>query len=317
MPGERWRFVRGPWSVVRRWSMGGLAWPRTTDYGLWTTLGLALLLGFLGAQAATAHSEEATVSTRTYTPITVDGTLHDWVRRLEASNWTGQMEVKKGQVIEWIRAVPAHVNVLTSRVESGEIESPRDFSAVIYTLWDDQHFYVAATVTDDQVVSQHEGGDIWQDDCLELWFDCRHDAVTHTLFQDDEYQLGFSPAGRDRGRALAWAWRNPRTEPVIAAMRVASAVTPTGYLLEGSVPWAVLSGCRPKVGGMIGFNISLVDKDEDQLWTHVTWSGQLHSNPSQFGHLYFVDAPVDLFPSDVFEAPAGPSPFDALWGQGE
>jgi len=58
----------------------------------------------------------------------------------------------------------------------------------------------------------------------------------------------------------------------------------------------------------------MVDKDEDQLWTHITWSGELHSDPSQFGHLFFVDAPVDLFPADVFEVPAGASPFDSLWG---
>lgn len=251
-----------------------------------------------------AHSEEAAVAVRTYTPITVNGTLDDWVRRLEESNWTGQLEVKKGRVLEWIRAVPIHVNTLMSKVESGSIASPEDFSATVYLLWDERHLYVAAVVNDDQVVTQHEAGDIWQDDALELWLDCRHDAVTHTLFQDDEYQLGFSPSSQYRSQALAWAWRNPKADAVTSAMKAGSSTTPKGYIVEGSVPWAVLQGCRPSAGSMIGFNVSVVDKDEDQLWTHVTWSGVLHSDPSQFGHLYFVDAPVDLFPADVFEAPA-------------
>ena len=273
-------------------------------------LGLVLSL----APAGWPHSEEAAICTRTYTAIRVDGTLEDWVRRLESSNWAGQLEVKKGNVLEWIRAVPAYVNTLMSKVESGNVKSPADLSAVVYTAWDARHLYIAAVVTDDEVVTQHEGADIWQDDAVEIWLDCRHDAVTHTLVQDDEYQLGFSPASQYRSQALGWAWRNPRPEPVLKALKVASSPRPGGYVLEAAVPWETLQGCQPAVGGMIGFNLSIVDKDEDQLWTHITWSGELHSDPSQFGHLYFVDAPVDLFPSDVFDAPAAPSPMDELWG---
>jgi len=160
---------------------------------------------------------------------------------------------------------------------------------------------VAAVVTDDEMVTQHQDADIWQDDAVEIWLDCRHDAITKTLMQDDEYQLGFSPTSKYRPRALAWAWRNPQAEAVVKAMKVGSTVTPTGYIVEGAVPWTVLKGCQPSVGGMVGFNLSLVDKDEDQSWTHLTWAGQLHSDPTQFGHLYFLDAPVDLLPSDVFE----------------
>lgn len=270
---------------------------------LWARVALCLGLALWPALPARPHSEEATISVKTYTPVTVDGTLNDWVRRLESSNWTGKLEVKKGRVVEWMRAVPIYLNTLTSTVEAGTVKSPEDFSATVYTLWDERNLYVAAVVHDDQVVTQQRGADMWQDDGLELWLDCRHDALTHTLFQDDEYQLGFSPAGPSRPQAVAWAWRNPRTEPVIAAMTVASSLTPEGYVLEAAVPWAALQGCQPAVGGMIGFNISAVDKDDDQLWTHLTWSGKLHSDPSQFGHLYLVDAPVNLFPEDVFEVP--------------
>lgn len=283
-----------------------------------TRLSILLFSVLVVAQRAEAHSEEATVSERTYTPITVDGRLEEWIRRFEESDWTGRLAVQKGQVLEQVRAVPAYVNTLTAKVEAGTVSRPEDLSAIVYTLWDAKQWYVAAVVTDDQVVTQHQGADIWQDDCVELWLDCRHDAVTHTLFQDDEYQLGFSPASPGgRNQALAWAWRNPQTQRVTAAMHVASAALPGGYVLEAAVPWDVLRGCEPSVGGMVGFNISIVDKDEDQLWTHVTWSGQLHSDPTQFGHLYFVDAPIDLFPSDVFETPPGRSPWERPRGPSE
>ena len=261
-----------------------------------------------------AHSEEAGVAVQTYTPIVVDGTLTEWVRRLERSDWSAQLKVKGGAALEWMRAAPMYVNALTSRVEAGAVSSPEDFSAVVYTVWDPTYLYVAAVVTDDEVMTEHEGEDIWQDDAIELWFDCRHDAVTHTLFQDDEYQIGVSPAGPQRNRAVGWAWRNPQAQAVTRALEVASTLTPTGYVLEASVPWAVLQGCHPAIGGMIGFNLSAVDKDADQLWTHITWSGKLHSDPSQFGHLYFVDAPVDLFPSDVFEGTAAPVPWEESSG---
>ena len=260
---------------------------------------------------AWAHSKEATISIKTYLPIEIDGRLDDWTRRVESANWTAKMAMKKGQVLEWIRAVPAYLNMITSKVESGMISGPNDLAVAVYTLWDEKTWYIAATVTDDQVVTQHDGENIWQDDAVELWLDCRHDAVTHTLFQDDEYQLGFSPASQYRNNAIAWAWRNPKSDAVIKSAQIASALVPGGYIIEASVPWAVLQGCSPTVGGMIGFNISVVDKDEDQLWSHVTWSGQLHSDPSQFGHLYFMDAPVDLFPADVFEKTDERPPWDA------
>lgn len=287
---------------------------RTTDHGLRTPWWLLVILLCWPGPWVGAHSEESAISLRSYTPITVDGTLNDWVRRLESSNWTAQLEIKKGRVYEWIRAAPAYLNTTIARVESGTIKSAEDFSAVVYTLWDDTYLYIAAVVTDDEVVTQQQGENIWQDDGLELWIDCRHDAVTNTLFQEDEYQLGFSPASKYRKEPVGWVWRNPNPEPTRKALRVASAAKPGGYVIEAAVPWKALTGCQPTYGGMIGFNLSMVDKDEDQLWTHVTWSGQLHSNPSQFGHLFFVDAPVDLFPSDVFEVPATGSSLEEILG---
>ena len=252
---------------------------------------------------AWAHSDKATVSVKTYTPITVDGSLEDWVRRLEESNWVGRLQVQKGLVAHWMRAVPTPLNALTAHVAAGTIVSPADFSASVYTLWDDQRFYVAAIVTDDEVVTQHQQAAIAQDDALELWCDCRHDAVTHTLMQDDEYHLGFSPGGQPREHAEAWAWQHAQANEVVSAMAVASSLTPSGYLLEASVPWEVLNGCQPAVGSMIGLNISIGDKDSTQPRRVVIWSGQRESDPTQFGHLYFVDAPVDLFASDVLDGP--------------
>jgi hypothetical protein len=172
-------------------------------------------------------------------------------------------------------------------------------------MWDEQNFYFAAVVTDSEIVTQHEGEDIWQDDCVEIWLDGRHEAVTHTMMHDDEYQIGISPKSKDRDKTLAWVWRNSKSEPVMAEMKYASTLTETGYIIECAIPFSVLNGLKPKIYSSIGFNVTGVDKDKDEVWTHITWSGILHSDPTQFGDLYFMDAPIIVFNKDLIEAAEG------------
>ncbi|MBN1794199.1 MAG: hypothetical protein JW844_04465 [Candidatus Omnitrophica bacterium] len=247
-----------------------------------------------------AHSEEAAVCVKTYNLIKIDAELADWTTRIDPENWGALLKLKKGEVEDWMMmAPPSYVNKLTSRVEAGEVSTPKDFSMTFYCMWDEENFYFAAEVTDDAVVAQHEGDDIWQDDCIEVWFDGRYDAVTKTMFQDDEYQIGFSPRSKDRPKTIGWCWRNPNPQPVISNMKVASRLTETGYILEVAIPFSALRGITPEVCKVMGFNVSVVDKDQDQLWTHITWSGYLHSNPTQFGKLYFVDAPIEVNISDL------------------
>ena len=259
------------------------------------------LLVLVWSSTALAHSEEATVCVRTYDTVTVDGDLRDWTRRIDETNWSAQLRVKKGLLDHWMmKAVPGHVNTLTANVEAGQIDSPEDFSMVFYTMWDETNLYLAYIVVDNEVVSQHEGADIWQDDCVELWIDARHDAITRTLFQDDEYQIGLSPKSKvSRGSDELWVWRNPDSDLVIEQSQIASVSTEDGYVLEAAIPWRTIHGLKPEPGTWIGFNISAVDKDLDESWTHIVWSGNQHSNPTQFGHLYFVDAAIDLIPSDL------------------
>src|SRR3989338_9229435 len=114
--------VTSPRSTVHSPWMNGRVALWTVVCGLWTaTLGLS--------GVATAHSGEATVSVKTYTPVVIDGKLEEWVRRVERSNWTGKLELQKGQVVPWIRAVAAHLNALVSKVEAGAVDSLEDFSA--------------------------------------------------------------------------------------------------------------------------------------------------------------------------------------------
>lgn len=247
-----------------------------------------------------AHSEEATICVKTYDPVVIDGKLDDWVRKLESSNWAAMLDIKKGKTEMWMRAVPGYLNTITSKVEAGAIDNPKDFNAVFYTMWDEQNFYFAAVVNKKgEVVTQHEGENIWQDDCLEIWLDGRHEAVTHTMSHDDEYQIGISPKSKYRDKTIAWVWRNPNPAPVMAAIQCASALSETGYIVEAAIPFSALKGLKPKLYSSVGFNVSIVNKTENELWSHITWAGTLHSDPTQFGDLYFMDAPIVVFLKDL------------------
>lgn len=265
---------------------------------------LGIILGVLVySSAAFAHSEQAAVCVRTYKPIEVDGDLKDWVKELDSSNWEAQLEIKKGKVTRWIRAVPGYINHLNSHVEAGNVKDANDFSAVFYTLWDEQNFYLAVIVKDNEVITREEGGDIWKDDCMEVWFDAYHDAFTPEMVQDDDIQFGLSPKSKFRDTTLGFAWRNPGADKAAAAIahRVASKLTEDGYVIEAAIPWQVINGAEPQIGKLMGFNISGIDKDKNKAWTHVIWSGVSHSNPMQFGHIYFVDEPVTILPSEFIQ----------------
>ncbi len=236
------------------------------------SLAMAILVNFgLTSKAVWAASEQAAICRKTDSKITVDGDLKDWGK-----------------------AVPAYVTKFTSHIEKGEVKDDSDFSMVFYTLYDDENFYFAALVIDDDVITKNTGADIWQDDCIEIWLDDAHDSTTPVMFAEDDYQIGFSPQSDGRKSTESYVWRNPDPEPVMKSMKVASSLTGKGYIIEASIPIKVLNELDPKSQKVIGFNISVCDVDKDGAWTHIVWSGKLHSDPRQFGELYFVTQPPSL-----------------------
>lgn len=250
-------------------------------------------------KVAFAHSEESTICIKTHTKIVIDGDLRDWARRVDKSDWSALLNIKKGQMGNLMKAVPTYINILTSNVETGKIDSPQDYSAIFYTLWDDDNIYLAFIVIDDELIPEKEDENIWQDDCIEVWFDTRHDAVTAEMFQEDEYQIGLTAFVEKKQQALKWVWRNPYSEEVREKIQVASVIFEGGYVIEAAIPIKAMRGLAPQECKYVGFNVSGVDKDKDGVWTHITWSGKLHSDPTQFGHLYFMEEPIDIFLSDV------------------
>jgi len=194
-----------------------------------------------------------------------------------------------GNLKDWTKAEPAYVTKSASYVEKGKVKDDSDLSVAFYTLYDEVNLYFAAIVTDDEVITRQKDGAIWQDDCIEIWLDDANDSTTPIMFADDDYQIGVSPQSETRKSTESYVWQNPDAELVMKAIKVASALTDKGYIIEASIPIKVLYELDPKSQKVIGFNISVCDLDKDGVWTHITWSGKLHSDPTQFGKLYFVE----------------------------
>jgi len=255
---------------------------------------LGLIICILAASAISANSGKMAIAIRRYQPIVIDGRLGDWTEAIPESDWHARLLAKKGKFMGSFDSSSNFLNTTTSLVEAGEVSSLKDFSGVFYLMWDEKKIYFAARIIDDQVITRHQDGDIWQDDSIEVWLDLRHDAVTEKLKQDDEYQIGFSPGSKTRIKTVGWVWRNPEPEKVIKALEYDSSLTDDGYIIEAAIPFSVLKGANPEIGSVIGFNISGVDNDENEAWTHITWSGKLHSDPTEFGDLLYIDAPIEL-----------------------
>ena len=120
------------------------------------------------------------VAPQTDAKITVDGKLDEWKLNI----------FKNDQKI-----------VLTKKngfINAGTIDDDKDFSAVIYALYDNDNLYLASEVKDDATEKGFAGGNNWQNDCIEIWIDGAGDQGTMTDRggnDPDNYQLNVDVNG--------------------------------------------------------------------------------------------------------------------------
>jgi hypothetical protein len=155
-----------------------------------------------------------------------------------------------------------------------------DCSANFYAMWDDSSIYIAVEAKDDNVVTTQTGGDIWKNDCAEVFF-----ATTNAVGGHDEhYQYGITPNG------MKWNWCNMdgagSKEPDYVTL--AASETAGGYVMEASVEYAQLASLDFSTDAVIGFHPVLDDCDGDGTARdlQITWTGlEAHDQSQGFGHL--------------------------------
>jgi len=197
------------------------------------------------------------------TPDAIDGDLSDW--NLEAM-------------------IPAVLDV-EKQLFQGQVswDSPEDCSGEFYLLWDDVNIYMAVVVKDDTLSMDKTGGNIWNADCVEIFFSTTNAVEGH----DEHYQYGFN------FKEQKWNWCNMdgagQTEPVY--MQVASTETADGYICEVAIPYGQMPSLDFSVGNIIGFHPVLDDTDNGNRELQMTWTGRTaHDQSLGFGHIVLSDA---------------------------
>jgi endo-1,4-beta-xylanase len=148
-------------------------------------------------------------------------------------------------------------------------------TAKVKTLWDNQHLYVYAVVTDMKL--SKASTNTWEQDSIEVFLD-QNNAKTSTYQPDDaQYRVNFDNEQSFNGGATA------------GLIKSATKITPGGYIVELSI---LLDAVKPAAGGRIGFDFQ-VNNDEDgdgvrdsvAIWHDPT--GQSYQNTSGIGVLEF------------------------------
>lgn len=164
-------------------------------------------------------------------PITIDGNLNDW--DLTAPH-----------------AVLEKKNVLYG---ASAWARPEDLSYKTFIEWDENALYIAIDVTDDKIVQQKTGPDMWEGDHTELWLDidCAGDWI-EAVNSDDDFQFGLSPGDFDQLKPEVYIWTPTLPDEVKYKdiIEIVSSKNPDGYIVETRIPGEVLfSVCAlPRVG---------------------------------------------------------------------
>ena len=225
------------------------------------------------------------------TPEAIDGDLSDW--NLEAMT-------------------PAVLDV-AEQLFSGQESwtGPEDCSGEFYLLWDDVNIYVAVVVKDDKLSMNKTGGDIWNADCVEIFFATTNAVAGHA----EHYQYGFN-ANNQR-----WNWCNIDGAGSIEPdyLQIASTLTADGYICEAAIPYAQMPSLDFSVGNAIGFHPVFDDTDDGDRELQMTWTGrEAHDQSLGFGHMILsADSalvPVDMKIGYAIQPPVIDGEVDGIWG---
>lgn len=103
-------------------------------------------------------------------------------------NYTDTPPVIDGVVdAEWSN----HASEDISNNNQGTVSSDTDLSASYKITWDNSFLYLLVEVSDD-VVHSDDDASVWQDDCLEVYFDIGNDKLTSYGIDDYQYQFRYN-----------------------------------------------------------------------------------------------------------------------------
>lgn len=227
--------------------------------GLITVVGMSLAVAAPPAVHPTT-GEPLVIDCLRGTPDAIDGDLSDWN----------------------LAAMTPAVLDSADQIYTGTWGGPQDCSGKFYVLWDDTNVYIAAIIKDDLLSMDKTGGDIWNADCVEVFFGTTNAIGDHT----EHYQWGFNANGE------TWNWEDMEDAGGIVPeyMQYGYALTADGYTCEVAIPYAEISSLDWSVGNAIGFHPCIDDTEAADREIQMTWTGrEAHDQSLGFGQIILSD----------------------------
>ncbi len=233
----------------------------------WLIAGLITLVSLSVAMAdpAAVHpttGEPLVIDCLRGTPDAIDGDLSDWN----------------------LAAMTPAVLDTAEQVYTGTWGGPDDCSGKFYFLWDDKYIYMGVIVKDDLLSMNKADGNIWNADCVEMFFGST-DAVPsgdHT----GHYQYGFN------ANEQTWNWCNMDSggQTAVDYLQVAATETADGYICEAAIEYGRMTALDFSVGNTIGLHPCIDDTESADRDLQITWTGrEAHDQSLGFGYLVLSD----------------------------
>lgn len=160
-----------------------------------------------------------------------------------------------GNLNDWKGAVPIYLHS-QNQVVGLTNWTPSDLSAVAYTAWDNKYFYFAAKVTDQKFYQPYTGGNIWQGDSIQLYFDPLNDKTQGRSPDDQDFGVALTPNGPE-----VWAWNGQVRGKVYGAKAMITHGKNGDLTYEVAIPLSTMSDLKPVSGHRFGFDMLINDNN--------------------------------------------------------
>ena len=151
---------------------------------------------------------------------------------------------------------------------------------VMRLLYDRENLYIGVKCGEskmDKIVAniRDHDGDVWHDDCVEIFFDPKHDHETYYQFIVNSIGTQYEAVGFDRLWNCKW--------------QAAASLGENAWYVEIAVPFASLETGTPSANSIWGYNLNRERNagGSTELYNWADVQGVFH-NPGLFGHLWFV-----------------------------
>jgi hypothetical protein len=197
--------------------------------------------------------------------------------------------VIEGSIQEWDKF--ESFSAFEPTIKKENYTTNTDISGTFYSCWDDDNFYFAVQVIDDEFNQKYTGNQLNKGDSITIVFDTElEEDMQIPFYNSDDYQIDFSPgnfSGTYSESFMSWPSNAPPRGAIIASIRLAN-----GYIIEASIPWYNFPNYIPVDGGVLGFTVSIFDTDNLESTELVISSSKVFefNNVSTLGTIALIDA---------------------------